>query len=254
MKLYRDYANASMTVRDDPALETALDELQAERPTDVIIETGTYLGTGSTRILAEFFARRPIKRFVTMEANWNYWRIARKNLRRFPFVEATWGLSVTKKKALNFINQDDAIHNHSRYPEIFIDDVNDPVGFYTREVKGAHAAGSEHALKSALKSALERASKPFFWKGEDLLPRTLELHRDQFPLIVLDSAGGIGNLEFRTVLASMGDASYALLLDDTHHLKHFRSLRHIQSDAQFRLIRTGEDGSWALAVHTAHTH
>jgi hypothetical protein len=249
MKLYGDYVNSSMTVRDDPAIETALQELQAEHPIDVIIETGTYLGTGSTRILAEFFAHRPVRRFVTMETNWNYWRIARRNLRRFPFVETLWGLSVGRQKALNFIRNDEAIREHQRYPEIFIDDVENPVGFYTREVEGAHAARATPALKSALKSALERLSKVFFWKGEDLLPRTLELHRDHRPLIMLDSAGGIGHLEFLTTLTSMGDASYALLLDDTHHLKHFRSLRHIRSDPQFRLIRTAHDESWALAVH-----
>jgi hypothetical protein len=228
---------------------TALQELQAQHPTDVIIETGTYLGTGSTRILAEFFSNCPVKRFVTLEANCNYWRVARNNLRRFPFVEPLWGLSVGKQKALNFIRADEAIREHYRYPDFFIDDTKDPVGFYTREVEGAHAAGTTPALKAALKASLERGSKIFFWQGEDLLPQTLELHRRQRPLIVLDSAGGIGNLEFRTVLASMEDASYALLLDDTHHLKHFRSLRHIQSDPKFRLIGAGEDGSWALAVH-----
>ena len=123
------------------------------------------------------------------------------------------------------------------------------MGFYTREVEGAHAAGTTPALKAALKASLERGSKIFFWQGEDLLPQTLELHRRQRPLFGSILAGGIGNLEFRTVLASMEDASYALLLDDTHHLKHFRSLRHIQSDPKFRLIGAGEDGSWALAVH-----
>lgn len=247
MKLCSDYEHASMAVRDDPDIETALKELQSEHPIDVVIETGTYLGTGSTRILAEFFERNyTVRHFVTMEANWSYWKTARSNLQRFPFVEPQWGLSVNKQKAIEFIRNDPAICEHYRYPDIFIDDVTDPVGF-SREVQGGR--GTQHntyALKPALKELVKRV---LYWQGEDLLARMLNRHRNDWPLIVLNSAGGIGQLEFQTTLETMGSASYALFLDDTHHLKHFRSLQVIRSSPDFRSIRMANDTSWTMAVH-----
>jgi hypothetical protein len=250
MKPYQAYSHASMALQDDQRIGMALNELQTEHPIDVVIETGTYRGTGSTRIFAEFFERnRPVRRFVTIEANWSNWRHARSNLQRFPFVEPKWGLSVSKQKAIEFIRSDPAIREHHRYPDIFIDDLSDPVDFYSREIQGSGASHAKHAnigLKSALKEFVKRA---LYWQGEDLLARTLQRHRDDWPLIVLDSAGGVGLLEFQTTVETMGSASYALFLDDTHHLKHFRSLLAVQSRPDFRPIRMADDKSWILAVH-----
>jgi hypothetical protein len=69
-----------------------------------------------------------------MEATWDHWKIAHPNLKQFPVVDGRWGLSVGRKKAIEFIGRDPAIRNHDEYPEIFIDDVNYPVDFYTREI------------------------------------------------------------------------------------------------------------------------
>jgi hypothetical protein len=257
VKLYREYERASMVVRDDPDIEIALKELQAEHPVDYVIETGTYLGTGSTRIFAEFYQQnRPVRRFVTMEANWDNWRRARSNLKRFSFVEPKWGLSVNKGKAIEFIRNDAAIREHQLYPGIFIDDINDPIGFYTKELESGatRRQGSTpqvftaSALKSTVKELVKRA---LYWHGEDLLTQILKRHKMDWPLVVLDSAGGIGRLEFEITLETMGSAGYALFLDDTHHLKHFRSLQEIRSRSDFRLIRAANDGSWVLAVHDA---
>jgi hypothetical protein len=77
----------------------------------------------------------------------------------------------------------------------------------------------------------------------------LDAHRNHRPLVVLDSAGGIGHLEFLITLERMKRASFALLLDDTHHLKHFRALKHVRSSAEFRVVATANDESWALCVH-----
>jgi hypothetical protein len=184
-----------------------------------------------------------------MEANWSYWKTARSNLRRFRFVEPKWGLSVNKQKAIEFIRSDPAIREHDRYPDIFIDDIDDPVDFYVCEVQGRlprTTMPNSYSLKAALRQFVKRA---LYWQGEDLLARTLKRHRNDWPLIALDSAGGIGQLEFQTTVETMGSANYALFLDDTHHLKHFRSLLAIQSRQDFRLIAMAKDKSWILAVH-----
>ena len=86
----------------------------------------------------------------------------------------------------------------------------------------------------------ELVKRTLYWK--DLLARTLKPIR-MIGRSVLDSAGGIGRLEFQTMLETMGSTSYALFLDDTHHLKHFRSLQAIRSSPDFRLIRMAKDAS-----------
>ena len=241
MKLYSEYAGASMTVRDDPDIELALTELRKEWPITIVIETGTYLGTGSTRIFAEAFSRTRVpQRFITMEGNWSYYRAAKKILKRFSFVDVKWGLSVNLQKATNFIMEDEALTDHIKYPDVFIDDVNDPKAFYLREIGTGSASAS--SLKQLIKKAL-------FWQGEDLLAFYLRAYRNQRPLVILDSAGGLGQLEFTTTLCSMGEMSYAIFMDDTHHLKHFRSLEHIKRDRSFKVIRIANDQGWALAIH-----
>lgn len=257
MKLYREYAHQSISMKDDPDLQVALHSLAAEYPVDVAIETGTHMGTGSTRMLAEFFERtRPLMRFVTMEANWKSWTAARQNLKKYAFVDCRWALSIGKEKAIEFIRNDDALKNHKSHPDVFIDDVDDPIGFYTREIIGGieqHFSGVD-ALKKKVTSHLavyrDRSEiHELLWDGEDFLSRVLDAHRAHRPLVVLDSAGGVGHLEFLTTIDRMGDASFALLLDDTHHLKHFRALEHVRSSPRFKLIGTAKDSSWALCVH-----
>jgi hypothetical protein len=41
----------------------------------------------------------------------------------------------------------------------------------------------------------------------------------------------------------------SLFLDDTHHLKHFRSLEAIRSDPDFRILKLAQDRSWVIATH-----
>jgi len=245
MKLYRDYPFASISFADDPELIPALDEATKRLPIDVVIETGTFLGKGSTRILADYFmARRSLKRLLTMEVNWEFWQQAKQNLKHYGFVDLKWGASVNRNAALDFIRNDPMIKNHAAYDNIFIDDVVDPVTFYSNEVMGS-MNGQTNPVGG--KSAFD-----LFWEGEDLLKRMLYLHRLHAPLVVLDSAGGVGYLEFQNTLQVMGDQKYALLLDDTHHIKHYRSLQTIKNDKSFEIIQVSEKNGWALALHTGH--
>jgi len=241
MKLYSDAPGASMTMANDPRLSELLVELIAERGIDVAVETGTYVGTGSTRFIAEAFRRgRPPKRFVTMEVNFTNWCFAKSNLRAFPFVDCRFGCSVEVDKALDFIRDDEMLHHHQDHPDIYIDDLNNPVEFYSREVRGVL-----DFLRTDVTA--NNDARRLLWDGEGLLASLLTHHRDHNPLIVLDSAGGVGFLEFTTALEVMGDRPYALLLDDIHHIKHIRSFRHIAAASDFRLLDSR--GGWALAVH-----
>ena len=56
-------------------------------------------------------------------------------------------------------------------------------------------------------------------------------------------------LEFQTVLKVMGNSEYFILLDDIHHLKHFRSARDIKTDKSFEILGLEQHHGWMLAHH-----
>ena len=260
---------------DDPAFVTAIESAIKKYEIRIAIETGTFEGTGSTRVIAECMSRasRPIA-FITLEAAFRNWCAAYHNLRSHLFVDCRWGCSVDMEGATEFMRRDDALNNHHKYPSIYIDDIEDPVGFYLNELNGM--LGISHRVPKAsivLNVPFARRAKswaksiaigklPSFsgtvgevdlatklWSGEGLLRQFLHLHRNNRPLVVLDSAGGCGLYEFEIMMSVMRGASFLLLLDDTHHLKHFRSLRQIQGDQRFKVLDVNAYHGWALAWH-----
>src|SRR5262245_56924812 len=245
MKLFGAETDARMEMVDDPVLREQLAGLIRRHRIDVAIETGTFLGLGSTRFIAEAMHQvGSPKRLVTVEVNFANWCQAKANLRPYPFVDCRWGLSVGLDRALEFLKQDEMLRHHERYPDIYIDNVTDPALAYSRELLGQAEELERVPLTGG---AAEFNGKANLHDGEDLLARLLVTHADHTPLIVLDSAGGIGFLEFQIVLEQMARKRLALLLDDTHHVKHWRSLQHVREGAGFRLVASG--ASWALAAH-----
>jgi hypothetical protein len=247
MKGYADQPGASMEMAADPLLRQQLPELIARHRLDVAIETGTFLGLGSTRFVAEAFLKvAPPKCFVTIEINFANWCRAKANLRPYPFVDCRWGLSVALDRALAFMQGDEMLRHHERYPDIFIDNLHDPVAAYSTELRG-EAPELERMPLAARGPDIVFNGKDFLHDGEDLLSRMLEVHAGHKPLVVLDSAGGIGFLEFQIVVERMAGKPFALLVDDTHHVKHYRSLQYMRASADFDIVAAG--ASWALATH-----
>jgi len=242
MKLFKEHPQASLVMTADPALEELL-RLAIERYNiSHVLESGTAEGTGSTQLIARCFGQRVPEAVVTIEANWERWRAARRNLARWPYIRCVWGQTVPLDRAVDFIRHDEAILHHGRYPELFIDDVEDPVGFYVRECRG------ERARPPWLQAA-ESFDRTWRHAGEHLLEEWLRRMRMFQPLIVLDSAGGVGWLEYQVVIKEMGNAAYLLLLDDIHHLKHFRSLADIKDTPSFMVLGESAEQGWALAWH-----
>lgn len=246
MKLFSESPGASMSMAASEELRSLLRDILKEGTVTHVLETGTFRGLGSTMFVSESFpVDHPPRIFVTIEANWVSWRQAKGNLRRFPFVKALWGRTVPVRKALAFIERDEALRNHREYPDIYIDDVANPVYFYSQEVAG-RLRGSADVPKNLVRRYFDRLVS---YAGENLLEKYATKFRSTNPLIILDSAGGIGFLEFTIVEAAMRKFPYLLLLDDINHIKHFRSYRHVREDPHFELLGADQKEGWLLARH-----
>ncbi len=242
MKLYSSKPQASITMGISPPLRELLREtLSAFRP-GVVVESGTYLGLGSTTLLAELlrdgFAPRP-PRLFTIEVSFAHWQQAARNLRRFRHVRCLWGLSVDRQEARHFILHDPVLNAPESEPDVYIDNLENPVRFYLDEVDGK-LLDPEAVPGDFIRKTLFR---------ERWLQRLLGRYGAKRPLVVLDSAGGIGFLEFTTVTRLLRDHPYLLLLDDIDHLKHFRSRRAVHADPCFEVLGEEPETGWLLARH-----
>lgn len=173
----------------------------------IIFETGTHKGTGSTQFLASLSPEK----LITMEVNYSNFVQAISNLSQYPFVTCLWGLSVPRDQAQVFIKGNPDLFNLD-----LTQDSDNPVEFYMQEIGQAGI--------------------------DDLLGQYLPLYKDQNPLILLDSAGGMGYMEFLYVLEIMGSSRFTLILDDTNHVKHYRSRAYILQDPTFEVLYDNLEG------------
>lgn len=202
----------------------------------VVIETGTYLGLGTTSALID--AVRGSKQWKggnkiqihTIEANYNNYKKAKKNLEPYDvWVHVHHGLSLDLDECLTFIENDDVLLNHEEYPDIYFDSP-DPVQFYSDEVKGQLKAFGEGP------------------QGREGIMYGLALDNiKKNPLFVLDSAGGMGFLEYQRVVGMMGENLFYVWLHDVDHLKHFRSVLHMKDYLDCTVL-VSHGTEWVLAA------
>lgn len=241
MKLFSLYEHSNIGMQNDPYLKHALEKLASGGGINVIIETGTNLGLGSTKLLAESFKNKNVI-IHTIEVNFPIFKQAKQNLKKYKKVKCHYGCSTEITEAILFIETDPAIINHEKHPEFFIDDVSNPTEFYTKEIKGILKLNSN---KRQIKSLLKPKPK------ESLLRDLIKSNYEKELLIVLDSAGGTGKLEFNITTNLLSQKDYYLLLDDTHHLKHFRSVIEIRNNKNWEIIEQDDKMGWLLAKHNS---
>lgn len=237
MKLYADYAHASISMVQDVEFKAQLLQVISSKGITHFLETGTFNGLGSTTMVSEAIleAGVPVEVFYTLERDPFFFEQAKTNLARFPFVKPVCGLSVDEEEAIRFLENDDFLAHHERYPDIFIDDLVDPRGFYIREVRG-NLSGMNKSNSGPFAWFKNLFSAPPPGPETNLLEKLAGKIADHKPLILLDSAGGIGYLEFKTVMKVMKGKAFTLILDDTHHIKHWRSRRDVVNDADFTVL------------------
>jgi len=180
---------------------------------DEVIETGTFHGDGSTRIFADTG-----KYVFTIECNYNNFVISNQNLATYENVCVLHGLSLSKADLIKgLLNEsfDLDVTYDSKYPK----------SFYMREI-------SQNVV---VDNALE-----------------LLCNNDRKQLIFLDSAGGVGYLEYLWVMNLPNEylMNKILMLDDINHIKHYRSVKDL-IDKGFD-VQVSEDKRFAWCVMSGY--
>jgi predicted O-methyltransferase YrrM len=172
-----------------------------------VIETGTYLGTGSTKV----FASEGLNVF-TIECNPNHLSQAVQNLEGNKYnVCFIHGLSLKRENLIKGLMS-------MNFPDGGIYDSARPKVFYTQEI---------------LQPVLVEDALNLFAKNETR------------QLVFLDSAGGVGYLEFVEFMSWPLSVrrEKVLLLDDVTHVKHAKSVQSLK-DWGFD-VKLSSDGRFA---------
>lgn len=174
--------------------------------TKEVVETGTYLGMGSTSV----FAGEGLEVF-TVECNVNNLIQAAENLKDMSNVCFIHGLSLKRERIIGGLMAMD-------FPAGGIYDSPHPKAFYVQE------ANQPVLVENAL---------PLLAKNESR------------QIVFLDSAGGLGYLEFLEFMSWPMSVrrQKVLLLDDVTHVKHARSVQSLK-DWGFD-VGVSQDGRFA---------
>ena len=178
----------------DPEFKETVEKLVAECNIEEIVETGTYCGTGSTLIFAE--TKLPV---FSIECNAGHVAIAKKNLRNHPNVAVLHGHSLKYREMLEFIYKDTV---YEKKPELKREGGSRAWLYYLGEISCRTPA-------------------------ENLLVKLIGNNKRQ--LVLLDSSGGVGYLEFQKFMRIKHLERKVLMLDDVRHVKHYRSVQELKN-------------------------
>jgi hypothetical protein len=184
-----------------------------------IVETGTYLGTGTTLVMAHALRELGLEdaTFYSIEVNPAHVRRAIENLAKHGFVvDILNGLSVPRALLPTVTQIEDAYVKHVLADGLVVDhEEADRARFYHRET--------------------DFPSLP-----EDLLGKSLATFDYRPDFVLLDSGGHLGHLEFRYVIDKLRGPC-VIALDDIHHVKHYQSFRDMRADDRFDVIAASEE-------------
>jgi len=216
-----DHGQNLTKVNTESEFASAIRELFTRNRPTKIIETGTYHGEGTTKVIASTLRDLNIldATFYTIECNPGNYNIALSNLvssRLLSFVKPLKGLSLPRhllptQKAI----EENYVHN-VEFNDIFVDH---------QEFDRATRYYNETNFNSV---------------PDDLLQNCLKIFSYAPDFVLLDSGGHIGHIEF-TYLLSLLKAPCFIALDDIYHVKHHKSFIQIQNDPRFKLIAVSDE-------------
>jgi len=186
-----------------------------------IIETGTYLGEGTTRIIASTLKSLGITDsvFCTIECNPGNYHQAQANLAQRGLIDGVHmlhGLSVPRCKLPTIEEIEQSCVNQIEYDDIFVDH------------------------QEQQRALLYYRETDFTGVEEDMLGRALEVYGDRPDFVLLDSGGHMGYVEFNYLISRLKGPCY-LALDDIFHIKHHKSYRQMQTDSRFEILKVSQE-------------
>ena len=229
MMLSEAHPNDSIPIPPASQFARDLRALFAEIRPRKLLETGTYLGDGSTRIIASCLAELALDdaRFLSIEVNPEHHRVAAGNLARRGLLRRVTlvnGLSLPRR----VLPGREEIHQTCAALEgrVHLDfPLADCAAWYVQETG-------------------------FPDVPDDLLARCLAGFDGSPDFVLLDSAGHVGYLEYRQFLACVRSPCY-LALDDVDHVKHTRSFAELERDPRFTIrSRSHEKYGYCIAHFT----
>ncbi len=215
----QDNSRDLMAVQTESSFAQALEKLFREIKPRRIIETGTYLGTGSTAILYDALRKSGVGdlEFYSIEVNPEFYRAARQNLARAGRnVEVLNGVSVPRSFLPNLADIERMTVSDIEFDDIFVDH------------------------QEAERALLYFKETDFEGVPDDLLGWCLQRFDGKPDFVLLDSAGHMGNIEFNYLIERL-QGECCIALDDVFHIKHYKSYRQIESDPRFELIHLSRE-------------
>lgn len=201
MQIAEKIAGYGMTC--DNELKAKITELITEHQITRVIETGTFQGLGTTRAVLDGFRSHGLEyQFISIEVNPSYYKQAKEN---------NIGTAVLFINALSIPRSQIPVDfSYPNLPKEIIVDHADP-NSYLNEVN---------------------------FRVPDAM---LNLAAEQKPeMVILDSAGHIGLIEFKYLMSIIPNHEFYLVLDDTGHIKHYLTLQLIKSiPEKFTIIWEG---------------
>lgn len=195
----------------------------------VVLESGTYKGEGSSRIIVNALGKLSgIRDFYTIEVSEEFSKKAittlRHNCATNVYVCVMQGLSIPK----------------SLLP------TGEEIQLRVDEAKLA-GVQVDHNGKDEVYYYSKETNIPEGVFMEDLIGNILH-HKPE--VILLDSGGHIGEIECKYVVEKLNWPCF-LCLDDTKHIKHYKSLKNLKADSRFQiLVDSNEKYGFAITKFT----
>lgn len=223
-------ADKAVTVAADSEFSRAITGLIAREQIRTVIETGTYFGTGTTATIARaLIAGGDGGICYTIEVNPRHHAIALQHLRRdglLTVVRPLLGLSVPRAMLPTPEEIQRATIADVAGSTVIVDhDESDRVARYM---------GETHNLGVP----------------DNLLAYALQCVEYTPGLVLLDSGGHLGYVEFQYLLQRLTAPTF-IALDDIRHVKHAQSWAFIKRDPRFKvLVESGEKFGFGIARYT----
>ncbi|MCD6153554.1 MAG: tetratricopeptide repeat protein, partial [Syntrophobacterales bacterium] len=221
VKIASDYDSGGMKIDTEGEFSSRIQSFFKEKQPKKIIETGTYLGNGTTSIIAASLQQFGIEdsKFYTIEVNPKYYHTALNNLRNnglLKYVSPLNGLSVPRKILPTLKEINEQCVKNIEFDDIFVDHQE-----------------NERALLYYQETNFENLK-------DDLLGECLKKFDYRPDFVLLDSGGHMGNIEFNYLISQLRGECY-IALDDIYHIKHHKSFLQIQRDPRFELIASSKE-------------